>query len=137
MRKFTLLLTTLIFSLTMMFASTSYAEWTKVSKDVEGQTYYVDFARIRKVDGYVYFWRLGDYLKPDKDGDFSEKTYTQGDCKLFRFKYLSGSFHKEPMGVGTGKSVTPPDKWSYPSPNSSGETVLKKVCTTVRNYREQ
>jgi len=60
MKKITLLLTTLVFSLTMMFASTSYAEWTEVSEGVDGDTYYVDFERIRKHGGYVYFWYLID-----------------------------------------------------------------------------
>ena len=54
MRKLTVLLTTLVFSLTM-FASRSYAEWTKVGEIPDGTTFYVDFERIRKHDGYVYF----------------------------------------------------------------------------------
>ena len=44
------LLATLIFS--VMFPSASYAEWTKVSSE-GGITAYVDFERIRKVDGYI------------------------------------------------------------------------------------
>ena len=53
--KFPLLLTTILFSLTMMFSFPSYAKWTKVSKNVSGDTFYVDFERIRKVYGYVYY----------------------------------------------------------------------------------
>ena len=87
------------------------------------------FERIRKHDGHVYWWQLFDYLKPTPQGHLSGKTYNQGDCKLFRHKYLSFSFHKEPMGVGTGEMLNEPDKeWTYPPPNSSGETVLKQVC---------
>ena len=44
------------------------------------------------------------------------------------------------MGEGTGEPYyAPPDNWESPSPNSPFETerVLKTVCTTVRNYREQ
>ena len=41
-------------------------------------------------------------MKPDKYGDLSYKTQNQVDCKLLRFKVLSGSFHKEPMGGGIG-----------------------------------
>ena len=36
-------------------------------------TFYVDFERIRKHDGYVYFWRIRDDLKPDKWGDLSAR----------------------------------------------------------------
>jgi hypothetical protein len=112
-----------------MFSSTSFAGWTKVSKDVDGDTFYVDFERIRKVDGFVYFWYLSDLLKPTEDGRLSSKLYMQGDCKLFRFKSLSWSFHKEPMGGGTGDVNTQKQDWTYPPPNSSGEIVLKQVCS--------
>ena len=127
MKKITLLLSTLVFSLTV-FSSSSYAEWTEVKENVKGTVFYVDFERIRKHDGYVYWWDLGDYLKPSNQGNLSLKIYKQGDCKFFRFKYLSMSLHKEPMGGGTGKTITPPDKWEYPPPDSVDEYVLETVC---------
>ena len=124
-----LLIFTLLFS-SVFFSSSSYAGWEKVSADAGGNTHYVDYERIRKVDGFVYYWYLSDLLKPDKDGDLSSKTYIQGDCKLFRHKGLSGSFHKEPMGGGTGDVQEPVKKgWKYPSPNSVSETILKSVCS--------
>jgi hypothetical protein len=127
--KKTIILLTLIF--TVMFSSPSYAEWTKVSSSGGGaNTFYVDFERIRKHGGYVYYWDLIDFLKPDKYGHLSSKTYKQGDCKLFRHKSLSYTFHKEPMGGGTGVPDNKPDKeWTYPSPESSGEIILKSVCS--------
>jgi hypothetical protein len=124
-----LLIFTLLFS-TVVFSSSSYAGWTKVGKTVEGNTHYVDFERIRKVDGYVYYWILSDYLKPIK-GHLSEKLYNQGDCKLFRHMYLSASFHKEPMGRGNASDIgiTNLQKWIYPSPDSVDEAILKAVCS--------
>ena len=113
----------------VIFSSTSFAEWKKVSKNIDGDTWYVDFERIRKVDGYVYWWELEDHLKPDKDGDYSYKHYRQGDCKLFRRKNLSSIYYKEPMGRGTytpHKLKNP--EWNYPPPNSVNESILKKVC---------
>ena len=124
----------LLFS-TVMFSSSSYAEWTKVSTGTgtnnSGSIFYVDFERIRKHDGYVYYWELEDYLKPDQFGMLSSKLYYQGDCKLFRYKILSYSFHKEPMGDGTGEVVEPTGdhtNWKYPPPNSAAEITLKSVC---------
>ena len=112
-----------------MFSSSSYAEWTKVDESVDGDKFYVDFERIRKHDGYVYFWDLTDFLKPNKWWSLSGKTYKQGDCKLFRFKSLSYSFHKEPMGGGNGDVQEPFKKdWMYPPPDSSAESILKQVC---------
>ena len=122
-----LILFTLI--LTVMFSSTSYAEWTKVTAHVNGNTFYVDLERIRKHGGYVYFWGLMDRLKPSPSGDWSGKTYFQGDCKLFRLKTLSSFFHKEPMGGGRGEVYTPKKpNWRYANPNSAYEFLLKKVC---------
>ena len=127
------LLTIPILLFTLMFSSTSYAEWTKVSEGASGNTYYVDFERIRKVDGFVYYWRMSDYMKPTVNGHFSDKTYIQGDCKLFRFKYLSFSFHKEPMGGGTGDNSSPQNpEWDYPAPSSVAEIILNHVCDSAK-----
>ena len=127
--KTLLTISTLVFTVT--FSSTSFGEWTKVTEDMKkGDTFYVDFDRIRKQDGFVYFWDLLDRLKPDEFGTLSDKVYKQGDCKLFRFKNLSFSFHNEPMGNGTGDVEEPDEKdWKYPNPNSMGGIVLKSVCS--------
>ena len=134
MRKLTLILTTLIFSV-MFSPSTSFAGWKKVSENVDGDTFYVDFERIRKHDGYVYYWELMDLLKPTKEtGYWSVKTYIQGDCKKFRLKWLSMSFHKGPMGGGETSEIdnTPDKEWRYPPPDSVSEYVLKTVCQYAR-----
>ena len=112
-----------------MFASPAYADWEEIIKS-EGGTFYVDFDRIRKGgDGYVYYWDLTDYLKPSPSGILSSKVYNQGDCEVFRSKTLNVSFHKQPMGEGSGDTFSPPNpEWDYPPPNSSAETILKKVC---------
>ena len=127
MHRVTLILT---FLLSLMFSSPSYSEWTKVSENVIGWVFYVDFERIRKVDGYVYHWVLTDYLEPKETEILSSKNYFQGDCKLLRFKILSFSFHKEPMGRGIGRIDSPENpEWRYPSPNSVDEGLLKSVCS--------
>ena len=123
-----LLIFTLLFS-AAMYSSPVRAEWTKLG-DVDGNTFYLDLERIRKHDGYVYYWDLLDYLKPTETGVWSVKIYSQTDCKLFRFKFLSFSFYKEPMGEGTADTSNAKDQeWKYPPPNSSRETALKKVCS--------
>ena len=115
---------------TVMFSSSSYAGWTAVTVDINGNIHYVDFERIRKHDGYVYYWRLRNYLVPDEDGDLSSKVYKQGDCKLFRNMRLSSSYHTQPMGEGTPSTISnkPKKEWTYPSPDSVAEIVLKQVC---------
>ena len=46
-----ILLTIFTLAFTLMFSSTSFAEWTEVSKNIRGDTFYVDFERIRKAMG--------------------------------------------------------------------------------------
>jgi len=129
MKKITLIFT-LLFS-TVMFSSPSFAKWKNVSADAEGNIFYVDFDRIRKHDGYVYAWDLSNFLKP-YEGYLSVKVYKQYDCKLVRFKHLSFSFHKQPMGRGSG-DVSKPHKglqdWQYPTPNSVSEKILETNCS--------
>ena len=124
------LTTLIVLTFSVMFSSSSYAKWTEVSETEDGDTFYVDFERIKKHDGYFYYWILRDYLVPGEySRDLSSKVYRQGDCKLFRYKDLSFSYHQEPMGGGTGEVDNKPDKkWNYPPPNTSIETVLKQVC---------
>ena len=102
---------------------------------MRGNTFYVDFESIKKHDGYVYYWHLADYLKPGEYGTLSSKTYTQGDCKKFRYKNLSTSYHKEPMGGGTGEISNALDKeWTYPPPDTVIETILKSVCQYANRW---
>ena len=78
--------------------------------------------------------------KTETDGELPYKIYTQGDCELFRYKFLSVSAHKQTMGKGTGEIAEPVKElegWIYPRPNSAIEHTLKKVCTVVQKYREQ
>ena len=100
---------TLVFTVT--FSSTSFAEWKNVGEGTgdsnSGDTFYVDFEGIRKHGGHVYWWDLVDYLKPTENGRLSSKSYKQGDCKLFRIKYLRHVHHNQPMGRGTGDSNSP------------------------------
>jgi hypothetical protein len=105
-----------------------------VVKGGMGATSYVDFERIRKHDGYVYYWTLGVFLRPSQTGALSLKQYIQGDCKLFRFKGLSYSFHNKPMGEGTPSTTLNPKnpQWHYPPPNSKIETVLNSVCAYAK-----
>ena len=126
------LLTIFTLLFTVMIPSISFAGWTRVGEGSDGTNYYIDFDRIRKHDGYVYWWDMSDYLKPDKNGNLSVKIYQQGDCKLFRNKRLSYSYHKLPMGGGTGKVLEPTREnanWKYPSPDTANKFILKVVCS--------
>ena len=122
-----LLLTLLYFN--VFFSSISHAEWTKIVELEDGISFYVDFERIKKVDGFIYWWDLTNYLEPTLYGHLSTKLYRQGDCKTFRYKFLRFYFYKKPMEDGVGQVEDPEEKeWQYPHPNSAQSVILKSVC---------
>jgi len=111
----------------------AHAEWIKVSESSSGDTYYVDFERIRKNSGHVYFWTLLDYIEPI-EGVFSDITYNKGDCNEFKYKWLQVNYHMGSMGVGeihpaSGEPTVDAQKWRYPAPKSIFERVLNSVCS--------
>ena len=122
-----LLLTLLYFN--VFFSSISHAEWTKIVELEDGISFYVDFERIKKVDGFIYWWDLTNYLKPTLYGHLSTKLYRQGDCKAFRYKFLRFYFYEKQMEDGVGQVEDPKEKeWQYPHPNSAQSVILKSIC---------
>jgi len=125
MRKI-IVITSLLFSI--LFSPPSFSKW-EIVKEGNGSAMYIDIERIRKIDGYVYYWELSDFQVPIMDGINSVRAYYKGDCKLLRTATLTYFWHKEQMGKGIAEEYTPPEqKWRYPPPHSSGETVLNFVC---------
>ena len=121
----------LLFSILISF--NSYGGWTWVTDDLSGNKYYYDFEKIKKNDGYYYYWRLVDLLKPDKYGDLSYAAYIQVDCKLSRSMSLSEFYYSLPMGKGklTTNNFKNPE-WSYPPPGSMSEFSLNTICEYVK-----
>ncbi len=122
-------LTILLFSILISF--NSYGEWVEIGKSVDGDTYYIDTDTIKEHNGYVYWWVLNDYLKPSESGGMSLKTYSQGDCVVNRFKWLTLVEYKQPMGEGSGTPDNSYTEWIYPPPGSIGGGLLKYVCDYV------
>jgi hypothetical protein len=117
--------------LSILISFNSYAEWVKVSTDVNDIPHYIDIDTIKKHNGYVYYWKLTDLPKPNKWGDMSLKFYFQGDCGVVRVKYLSFIFYKQPMGRGTSEVDNTSSEWRYPTPESVDGILLNFVCDYV------
>ena len=118
-----------ILLITLIFSSTSNAKWTKVLELENGISFYIDFDKTKKDDGFIYWWDLTDYLKSTPYGYLSAKLYKQGDCKTFRYKFLRFYFYSKPMGKGAVQVEEPVEKgWQYPHPNSAQSLILKSVC---------
>ena len=125
MKKLLILLFSILISLN------SYGEWKEIGTNTSGSTYYLDKDLIKEYDGDVYFWMLTDYPKP-YDGYMSDKVYIQVNCGVFRYKPLSGTFYKQPMGMGEKKEYPPPpEEWIYPSTESTAYYLLSWVCDYV------
>jgi len=125
-----LILLTMLFSMTM-FSSTSYAEWKKVTSNLDGADFYVDFETIKRNNGFLYYWGLDDYLEPLSDDDgprFSSILMYKVDCDLLRFKRLTATFYSGQMGKGSSKVLGGDEDWQYTPPNSSGTFVRNKLC---------
>tara|TARA_B100001093_G_C26375564_1_gene820636 strand:- start:310 stop:687 length:378 start_codon:yes stop_codon:yes gene_type:complete len=115
--------------LIFLFPSFSYAEWTEISKSNSGDTFYLDYETIRKHNGFIYWWEMSDYMKPLKDGYMSGNAYKEGDCKIFRYRYLTINLYSNSMGTGTSENVTfEDDEWTYPKPDTVAESMLKIIC---------
>ncbi len=125
MKKLTILLFSILISLN------SYGEWIKFYEDDSGNTFYMDKDTIKEHNGYVYWWRMNDRLKPDKYGDMSVKSYVQGDCGVNRLKVISIIYYKQPIGRGSGETDNTPGEWMYPSPDSISGGMFKYVCDYV------
>jgi hypothetical protein len=131
MRNLTILLA---LTFTVMFSSASFADWKKVSSNLQGWNFYLDFERINRQGGYLYVWYLTDYKKPIAAGYLSSKVYRQVDCQMFRIKGLMWFFYNAPMGVGNHVLFNnKPDKdWIYSPPGSASEEILKSVCAYAK-----
>ena len=116
---------------TVAFASPVFAGWTEVDKGVStGITYYIEYDTVKENNGYVYYWELADYLKPDQFGDLSNKVLREVDCDIPRkWRYLSQLYYTQPMASGsTSTTYNNASEWKYPSPNSVGETMINEAC---------
>jgi len=135
--------------LVTLSAPICFGEWSKVMVVVDDSfTHYVDFDSIivptslgmaREDDGDVHYWYLLDYVERGETGEISAKVYNQGDCGVFRKKILTTSYFSQPMGEGTMVvgSAEPDEGWTYPTPDSVGEFILKRVCQIVETKKNQ
>jgi hypothetical protein len=135
MKKLLLLLISLLLSFN------SYGDWTKTSEDTDGDSFYIDFQTIKKLDnGNVIFWGMIDNLEGN-DGFMSSKIFWEGDCNLSRMKVLSLIQYEEPMGEGESESlgagivelddIMP---WRYLPPDTVGYMNLEEVCSLTKYY---
>jgi hypothetical protein len=122
MKKITIILSLAIISLN------SWGEWTYVTNNSVGTSFYLDKDSIKKRDKYIYFWSISNYGKPILDKYNSGKTFNKVDCGIYRQKMLDITLYTKPSGQGDFRNIPVDDKWDYLSPESSGGMVLDFAC---------
>ena len=126
----------LLFTILFLFVlnSNCKAEWTLVSigEDTKNNIY-LDFERIKKVDGNIYFLYLQNFPESQefKFGTvWSSLSYAEADCKIHRFNNIEDHAYDQRMAKGLHLKQFKPKKknWKNPVPNSLYDSLLKAVC---------
>ena len=123
----------------VMFSTNSWSNWTEVTTNMNGDTFYTDLTKIIMKDKVTLFWVLIDSSKKassKRSGIKSVKTQQKCECISKKYKTMSWFFHEKKMGEGksTDKSkyyadhFFSPNYWTYPSPGSSEEKVIELIC---------
>ena len=122
----------LLFS-SLIFSSTSYAEWKFISQTTALSKYYVDTERVIKQNKLIYYWELTDYVDEGGYGYLSDITRVVVDCELIRYKNLQINNYKGAMGTGkvTGSGKIS-ETWVYPLPNTIKEATTTFVCKYIK-----
>lgn len=108
----------------------AWAQWVKVSETDSGTVIYVDPSTIRKNGNLRRYWGLHDLARADKDGDLSLRGLVEVDCKEERRRSLQEDWFRGPMGSGERSGGSNRlGEWTYVAPGTSGETVMKFVCS--------
>ena len=126
-----ILLFTLSFFFSLIsFSSQTLADCTKILFGINGfNEFYIDLSKIRKHQGYSYYWELINNYPPNKHGLSSSIAYYKVDCNVFKAKQLNSNFYSGEMGTGNIILETFEEKkWRYPQPNTNLEKSLKVVC---------
>ena len=115
----------------ILSASASYAEWTKITSNNVGDDFYIDYETIKRNNEFLYYWSMVDYLEPLSDDDgprFSSILMFKVECDLLRYKRLTATFYSGQMGKGSSKVLEGDDDWQYNPPGSAGLSINKKLC---------
>jgi len=112
----------------IVISQLSFAGWTKIGSNEDGTEYSLDLTSVEKRDGYVYVWRLSEFL-PNTKGLISSKAYEKADCGLKRWKNLETVFLIS-KNVGGNETLlsNQESEWFYPPPDSVLEKMIKTIC---------
>ena len=125
----------------LLFVSNGWTKWTSSTINANNQNhYYIDFETIKEENGYVYYWELVDFQKPDSNGNMSQKEYVKTNCKKSIATVVNLLLYKDSMGKGVVVEVKPvlvdESDWILANPGSVLEVQLTTVCSYVAYIRK-
>ena len=115
----------------LLFSSSVFAEWTRVTQSVDGDVLYVDKRTVKIVGNTRYFYMLFDYVTPTSYGDLSDRTYREIDCSSMMFRDLVKDYFRFPLGEGNpteGSGQIKIPEWKYIKPDSIYGIMNNYVC---------
>ena len=120
----------LILIFALLFTTPSYAEW-KLMDEFDDIRLFIDLDRIKKRDGYIYFWVMSDGFASKQY--LSSITHHQAVCKPFKYRFLNFYAYKQPMGRGSYDElpVLKKDKdWKQPvAANNLEAELMNFICS--------
>ena len=127
----------LLFTILFLFVFTANckAEWTFVATGKSGGSVSIDFEKIKKSDGKIYFWYLIDFNEA-KNYEFgttlSNAVYAEADCKIYRFNDIEYHAYSQKNGKGTllNSFKNLEKDWYNPLPNTLYDIMLTRLCTS-------
>ena len=127
--------------LSLLFSSSAFAEWTEVSKNVDGSTYYVDFENIKKqVNAEIEITNaLNNFAAIVSEG-LLKCNYIPGVIKLIgelfnlnkRLFVVSGSDEKELIQVFRQRGIDHYFENIYGSPDNKIDNTKKVIKSNGR-----
>ena len=103
MKKLILALVVILISTNTLHAAKF--KWTdKVTTSDKHTEFYIDKNSIKRINNYVYYWALGNYLKFDLGEDRDIKsaiTFNRIDCNDMGYQIIIMSLYGNHMGRGT------------------------------------
>jgi len=117
----------IIFSI--LIQNPAAADWLKLSETKRGKIFFIEPSEIVVQDDRRIVVELIDNKRPDRDGDRSIRVLREYDCSSTRYKVISATYFKQPMGSGEpSMSVEGTMGWTQIDPDTPARTVLDYVC---------
>lgn len=143
-RNSTLVRTTLIVLFSVFFPNVHSQEqdWIKVSRDIDGNEYYISSTYVSKGGIYNYdkniikLWTKNTWKKLVETRNGKTKTYNnvvsielmEFDCSEKKYRQISCTIYDSKGNFISSDNFEHFFEWDYAIPDSTGLTVLNMVC---------